>query len=404
MLYVLKNKTAKLKEGIVEDPNVVLVDELLSNAINISASDIHLEPRKNDMRIRYRVDGVLYDKESVSKEQFPAVLSRLKVLASLDIAEQRIPQDGKIGIVFHPDKSDETREIDLRISTFPSLHGEKMVIRILDRLQHTHSLNSLGMNGNILEKVNDLIQKPQGFFLVTGPTGSGKTTTLYAILSQLNKVDKNIVTMEDPIEYNIEGITQSQINEKAGFTFERGLRSLLRQDPDVILIGEIRDKQTVQIAIEAALTGHLVLSTMHTNDAASAVTRLLDMGVEPFLITAALNGVLAQRLARTLCSHCKQQKSLEKNNKKIENLNFDKTWDACGCDKCFKLGHKGRTGIFEWLSVDNTMCDLIMEKATLESIREQAVKNGMKTLLQDASEKVKNGEISLDEFLRIVNA
>jgi type II secretory ATPase GspE/PulE/Tfp pilus assembly ATPase PilB-like protein len=388
MLYVLKNKTTKLKDGIDEDIIIELVDQLLYEAISVGASDIHLEPGKNEMRVRYRIDGVLHDQKTLHKDQCGLALSRLKVLASLDIAEKRIPQDGKMTVEFYPEKkSTKPREIDLRISTFPSLYGEKMVLRILDRTQQTRSLDSLGMNKNILDHVRDLIKKQNGFFLVTGPTGSGKTTTLYAILSLLNKEDKNIVTMEDPIEYNIEGIMQSQINEKAGFTFEKGLRSLLRQDPDIILIGEIRDKETAQIAIEAAQTGHLVLSTLHTNDAAGAVTRLLDMGVEPFLITAALSGVLAQRLTRTLCNDCKTKES--------------EGFTAKGCANCFNMGYKGRCGIFEWLSVDSEICDLIMNKESAETIRALAIKNGMKTLQQDAEEKFKSGIISRDEFDKI---
>ena len=308
--YLLKSKETKLKQGISEDSIVDLVDSVLYKAIDLQASDIHLEPSSQQMRIRYRIDGILYNQKPVSCEQSLLALSRLKVLTSLDIAERRIPQDGKLIVNFCLDSTNndvlEIRKIDLRVSTFPTTYGEKMVVRILDQSQQNVSLDTLGCSEYVFDKVSKLIERPHGFFLVTGPTGSGKTTTLYSILSKLNKSERNIVTMEDPVEYHIDGITQSQINEKAGFTFEKGLRSLLRQDPDVEMVGEIRDKQTAQIAIESALTGHFVLSSLHTNDSVGAVTRLIDMGIEPFLITASLTGVLAQRLSRKLCSYCKE--------------------------------------------------------------------------------------------------
>lgn len=328
MKYVLKSDEAKIREGIIQDPTVLLVDSILCKAIEVRASDIHLEPSATNLRVRYRIDGILYDQEPVSSEKSLLVLSRLKILSLLDIAERRLPQDGKFIVNFL------SRNIDLRVSVFPTIHGEKIVIRILDRFAKYISLQNLGCNEDVLKKIKELIKKQSGFLLVTGPTGSGKTTTLYAILSELNRSTRNIVTLEDPVEYNIDGITQSQVNPKAGFTFERGLRSLLRQDPDVAMVGEIRDRQTAKIAIEMALTGHLVLSTLHTNDASGAVNRLIDMGIEKYLISACLIGVISQRLVRLPCDFCKYEKDLS-------------------CKNCFGLGHKGRTGIFEILDSTN---------------------------------------------------
>lgn len=374
-MYILKNETTKIEFH----PILFLVDQILYRAIEVRASDIHLEPRKTKhgiiLRLRYRIDGILYDQNPILEEQSSPVLSRLKVLSSLDIAQQSLPQDGKVSIHFVPEK-ENPRDIDLRISTFPSIHGEKMVIRILDR-KGGLSLESLGCSDQVLQKISDLILHPRGLFLVTGPTGSGKTTTLYAILSKLNNSERNIVTMEDPVEYHIEGITQSQVNPKAGFTFETGLRSLLRQDPDVAMIGEIRDKQTAQIAIEMALTGHLVLSTLHTNDSFGAIGRLIDMGIEPFLVTACLKGVIAQRLVRKLCSYCRYKTGY--------------FWKADGCDKCDGLGHKGRVGIFEFFTVDDAVRRLIVSGANEEELREYATRQGMKLLRDDAMEKVEDG-------------
>ena len=403
MSYSLKNKETKLNNGISEDPIVSLVDRILYAAIHIGASDIHLEPGKNEMRVRYRIDGVLHCQRNIEKDQSSQVVSRIKVLGTLDIAEKRVPQDGKIRVEFYLNDKN-FRDIDLRISTFPTLYGEKMVIRILDRLQHTKELESLGMNDSILNSMQRLLKQPHGFFLVTGPTGSGKTTTLYALLSQLNTDERNIVTMEDPIEYQIDGITQSQINVKAGFGFEEGMRSVLRQDPDVILIGEIRDKKTVQIAIEAALTGHLVLSTLHTNDAAGAITRLIDMGIEPFLITASLNGVLAQRLARCLCPSCRVEVPLvgyEKTFVEEQGIGLKNGWGAEGCDKCNQMGYRGRLGLFEWLDVNDLICDLIVKKASVDKIRGAALANGMRMLGEDGLLKVREGRISLEEYFRV---
>lgn len=376
------------------------VDSLLHDAITRHASDIHLEPTKNNLRVRFRIDGVLFDEQPINHEIAQQVISRLKVLAGMNIAQKRIPQDGKMSIQINE------QPIDLRISTFPSLFGETMVIRILDRGTQMIELEQLGLSQSMLDKFKQLIERANGFFLVTGPTGSGKTTTLYAALAMLNTSEKNIVTLEDPVEYNLEGITQGHINPQAGFTFEQGIRSLLRQDPDVLMVGEIRDKQTARVAIEAALTGHVVLSTLHTNDAPSAIMRLMDMSIEPFLINAAITGVLAQRLVRKLCDQCKQETVPTNEEKKVlEKLGIilEKMYKPNGCYACNQVGYLGRTGIFELLTISPALHELISERPKFDAIHEQATKDGMHTLMQDAMQKLKDGTISLEELLRIVH-
>jgi type II secretory ATPase GspE/PulE/Tfp pilus assembly ATPase PilB-like protein len=399
-MYRLLSKEEKIKQGIIDDEIVSLVDAFLFCAICVGASDIHLEQNKDKMRVRYRIDGILYDQDSIDSEKKLAVLSRLKILSALDIAQKRIPQDGKFRIIMTGKDC-----IDLRVSTFPSIDGEKMVIRILDREKNCLDLGYLGIEAQVLDKVFGIMQRPQGFFLVTGPTGSGKTTTLYAMLNKLNDSVRNIVTMEDPVEYDLEGITQSQINPKAGFTFESGIRSVLRQDPDVVMIGEIRDKVTAQTAIEAALTGHFVLSTLHTNDSASTITRLIDMGIEPFLINASVCAILAQRLVRKLCDNCKQETLLtraEQKQLKDKNIDCKKVYNAEGCKHCFDLGYKGRTGIFELLILDDNIRDLVMNTASADVIRAQSLKNSTILLFDDAIKKVKQGIVSLEEALRVL--
>lgn len=398
-VYKLLSPEDKILQGIKQDSTVELVDTLLYTAINVHASDIHIQPEEDRTRIRFRLDGTLYDQDSVSQDISKLVISRIKILAGLDIATQRLPQDGKIKILLD-ENFGHTHVIDLRISTFPSTYGEKMVVRILDREYNLLELESLGFEKHLFASVKNLINKPHGFFLVTGPTGAGKTTTLYAMLSHLNKPGKNIITMEDPIEYALDGITQSQVNEKAGFIFQNGLRSLLRQDPDIIMIGEIRDKITAQIAIEAALTGHMVFSTLHTNDAAGAITRLLDMGVEPFLISATLTGIIAQRLAKKLCDSCKKviDNSSVKNFKNLSNQSYV----AQGCNKCFNLGHNGRIGVFELLVLDEKIRDLIAQKSSNELIQKQSKENGMIFLQDDGVQKVNSGQITFDEFLSTI--
>lgn len=378
---------------------VAFVDELLEKAVSQGASDIHLESTEAGLRIRFRIDGVLYDQEMLDRSLMAQVISRLKVLANINSAEKRIPQDGKFLI------PTAQQAIDVRVSTFPSVHGEKMVLRILDRQRNQISLEQLGMQESMLQQFKTVLGSSSGFFLVTGPTGSGKTTTLYSALSALHSPEKNIVTLEDPVEYYVAGVTQGQIRPEAGFTFEKGIRALLRQDPDVLMVGEIRDTQTAQVALQAALTGHLVLSTLHTNDAPSAIMRLMDMGIEPFLINAAVTGVLAQRLARTLCTSCRVQDTpTEQERQLLERFGLptQETFHAPGCDACMQLGYKGRTGIFELMPMSNQLRALIVKQPNIDAIYAQAHADGMCTLLQDGSDKVKQGRISVLELARAV--
>jgi len=379
---------------------VRIVDFIIRQAVDINASDIHLEPTENGLRVRFRLDGFLYDQDSQPESIMNQIISRIKVLSSINIAEKRVPQDGKFGI------SCGDIQIDLRVSTFPSRNGEKVVIRILDRSANVLELEKLGFCTNILDQVKELMNRSSGFFLVSGPTGSGKTTTLYAMLSALNSSEKNIITLEDPIEYNLDGITQGQIHNDAGFTFERGIRSLLRQDPDIILVGEIRDKETAQIAIEAALTGHLVLSTIHTNDAPSVVMRLMDMGIEPFLINASVTGVLAQRLARKICTDCRCEYEVNAQEHiilKRFGIEADLLFKGQGCKNCYEMGYRGRTGIFELLGMSNKLRSLVVSNPSFDAIRTQAACDGMSSLFIDAAKKVKEGVITLDELIRFAS-
>lgn len=380
-----------------ENSIIEIVDKLINEAVVHRASDIHLESQADALRVRWRIDGMLYDKEMIENIFMPQVLSRIKVLAAIDITEKRIPHDGKFKVIVNG------QEIDLRVSSFPSMYGEKIVIRILDRAQHMITLDNLGFSSSMLSSFNALLARANGFFLVSGPTGSGKTTTLYAALSALNSPEKNVVTLEDPVEYSLNGITQSQIHPEAGFTFEKGIRSLLRQDPDIVMIGEIRDRQTAQVAVEASLTGHVVLSTIHTNDAPTVIMRLIDMGVEPFLVNAAVSGVLAQRLARTLCPVCRVQ--VEPTDQDIALLKQLGTepmmlFKGAGCEYCYNLGYKGRTGIFELLTMTPALRTLIMQRPSLDVIVNQALKDGMQTLVADGLDKVKQGTITLAELTR----
>lgn len=383
-----------------EFPVIGLVDNVLAHAITKSASDIHFEPMANQLRIRLRIDGVLYDLEPVDHAVMQQMLSRLKVLANINIAEKRIPQDGKFRILKN------SYEIDLRVSTFPTVHGEKIVVRILDRIDRSILLSNLGFLPDILDQIYTLISKSSGFFLVAGPTGSGKTTTLYAALEAINSPEKNIITLEDPVEYSIPGVSQGQIHPDAGFTFEKGIRSLLRQDPDIVMIGEIRDKQTAGIAIEAALTGHLVFSSIHTNDAPSVVMRLMDMGIEPYLINAAVTGVLAQRLARKLCSLCKIERKPSDQEltilKKYGVEPLEYVFQAKGCSDCLGLGYRGRIGIFELLLLSSSLRSLIVQSPAFEQICQQATLDGMRSLFQDGLQKVRDGIISFSELIRVV--
>ncbi len=376
------------------DP-VALVDFLLHEAIAMRASDIHLEPEEKKLRIRYRIDGVLLEQDPVANEIAQQLCSRIKVLAQIDLSEKRLPQDGKFSLTSQD-------QVDLRVSTFPGLHGQKIVLRILDHAHNILSLEQLGMACQIADQFTKLLQKANGFFLVSGPTGSGKTTTLYSTLSYLHSPEKNIITLEDPVEYNVQGVTQGQVNPAIGFTFAQGLRSLLRQDPDIVMVGEIRDKETAQIAIEAALTGHIVLSTVHTNDAPSVIMRLMDMGIPSFLLNAAISGVMAQRLVRKLCTNCKIERNLTEEERQIlKNKSIIKLFDATGCDECLQTGYKGRTGIFELLVPTTSLRAQIIAHPDFDHIKKQASKDGMISLFDDGMQKVQDGAISLEELLRV---
>ncbi|HSW73663.1 MAG TPA: GspE/PulE family protein [Candidatus Limnocylindria bacterium] len=382
-----------------DTPVVHLVDAIIRKAIAHAASDVHFQSTDNQLRVRYRIDGMLYDQRGIDKTRAQQVLSRLKVLAHLDVTEKRIPQDGKFRMQV------DQQPVELRVSTFPTLHGEKIVVRILDRTQTKIDLDHLGLHEDMLRSFKQLLSCASGFFLVTGPTGSGKTTTLYAGLSMLNSPEKNIITLEDPVEYNVHGITQGQIHPEAGFTFEKGIRAILRQDPDIVMVGEIRDRQTAQIAIEAALTGHVVVSTLHTNDAPSVIMRLMDMGIEPFLLNAALSGVLAQRLARKICTQCRipyEPDHEERLLLKRFALDIPHVYKGQGCDMCLNLGHKGRIGIFELLEPSVALRSLIMQQPAWDTVYNQACADGMMTLAQDGARKVAQGVITLTELARVL--
>ena len=378
---------------------VELVDTIIAHAVHDGASDIHLESTEQGLRVRFRIDGVLFDRSIVDKELMPQVISRVKVLSHINLAQKRVPQDGKFRIEI------DKNPIDMRVSTFPSVYGEKVVIRILDRSKTRIDLDHLGFDPITLARFRQLINKPQGFLVVTGPTGSGKTTTLYGALAELNTPEKHIVTLEDPVEYHLDGIVQGNIHPDAGFTFAKGIRSILRQDPDIAFIGEVRDTESVKIAVEAALTGHLVFSTLHTNDAPGALMRLIDMGIEPFLINAAVTGVLAQRLVRTNCKNCTQSFAPNDENKlAMEQFGLDIPilFKGRGCESCNDLGYKGRAGIFELITMSSGMRSLIVKHPDFDAIQAQARKDGMKSLLQDALQKVKDGLITIDELVRVV--
>lgn len=388
-----------------EAPVIKLVNLLILKAIADGASDIHIEPFENNLRTRYRIDGMLHEVMTLSKTLEPAVISRVKIMGNLDISEKRIPQDGRSEMKF------QNRAIDLRISSFPCVHGEKIVIRILDKTGVLIPLEDLGFAPGVQEKFKTVIRKPNGIILVTGPTGSGKSTTLYASLDKINTMDKNIITIEDPIEYELSAINQSQINVKAGFTFAYGLRSILRQDPDIIMVGEIRDYETAEIAIRAALTGHLVFSTLHTNDAAGAVTRLIDMKVEPFLISSSLICVMAQRLIRKICPECKtayvpSPQFIERINELVD-ANLPEGFElfrGSGCAHCKFTGFKGRTTINELLVPNEKIHELIVNRAPTSFIKKESRANGMKTLREDGIFKVIEGITTIEEVIRVTQS
>lgn len=391
----------KLRTLTEEAPVVRLVNVIISQSISDGASDIHIEPHRRSVQVRYRIDGLLHDVMTPPKAMQAAIVSRIKIMANLDIAERRLPQDGKIHVAI------ESKEFDLRVSTLPTVFGEKVVMRILDQTSTRLGLAKLGFTPATLEVWEAMADKPYGMILVSGPTGSGKTTTLYSTLHKINTTDKNIVTVEDPVEYQLPRVNQVQVNPKAGLTFANGLRSFLRQDPDIIMVGEIRDKDTAEIAIQASLTGHLVLSTIHTNDAPSAATRLVDMGVEPFLISSSVIGVLAQRLARTICTHCKEAytppvEALQRLGLKPEQGEEIVFYRGRGCDRCKGSGYKGRVGIYELMPMSEPIRELVLKGASSAQIRDQAIAEGMKTLADDGILKVLEGVTTIDELLRVV--
>lgn len=388
---------SNLEEIAGQSPVVKLVNYLLYNAVRENASDIHIEPDDKDLRIRYRVDGRMYEKMHPPHQMHAAIVSRIKIMAELDIAQRRLPQDGGIHVMV------EGRPIDLRVSVMPGNFGEKVVIRIIDSHKVLFNFESLGFTYDNLNSFRSVIQSPNGIVLVTGPTGSGKNTTLYAALSELNNEEVNICTVEDPVECNMRGINQFQVNEKAGFEFSTALRSLLRQDPDIIMVGEIRDKATANIAVQAALTGHLVLSTLHTNDAPGAVTRLLDLGVQPFLVSASLIAVLAQRLVRKICPNCKTEYDVPPSIKKMvgkANVEIEQFYRGVGCKKCRNTGHAGRIAIHELFVPSERVKEMITERASLKQLRQCAIDSGMVPLTMDGFEKVKAGIVPVEEILR----
>ena len=376
-------------------PVVRLVNQILAQAIRSRASDIHLEPGEAGLRVRDRIDGILRDEPVVSKELQPAVLSRIKILSGMDIAERRIPQDGRIQVVL------DGRPIDLRVSSFPTIYGEKIVLRVLDKGALVLALTDLGFLPDTLARYRTVIQRPNGILLVTGPTGSGKTSTLYGTLLELNSPSTNIVTLEDPVEYRLSGITQGQANPRVGFSFASGLRSILRQDPDIILVGEIRDRETAEVAVQAALTGHLVLSTLHTNDAPGAVTRLLDMGIEPFLVASTVIGVLAQRLVRRLCTSCREAFSPAEGLAAWQGEPPSQLFRGRGCRQCGGTGYRGRVGIYELMVPSESIRGLILRHASASEVRTQAVSEGMRLMMDDGREKALKGITSYDEVVRV---
>jgi general secretion pathway protein E len=381
-------------------PIIRLVNLMLSQAVKARASDIHVEPYQNQLKIRYRIDGILYDKLTPPKHIQSTLISRIKIMAKLNIAEKRLPQDGRIEIRL------ADKNIDVRVSTIPTAFGERVVLRLLDKSSVLLKLSDLGMSQERLDIFAQLIHHPYGIILVTGPTGSGKTTTLYGALCTINTPKINIITIEDPIEYQIDGIAQIQVNPKIDLTFAKGLRSIVRQDPDVILVGEIRDPETAEISIQSALTGHLVFSTLHTNDSASAVTRLIDMGIEKFLVSSSVIAILAQRLVRVICSQCKESyvpddASLRSIGISPEQLAGRKLYRGRGCPACFNTGYKGRRGIFEFMVLDDDLKTTILTTSDANVIKRKALEKGMTTIRQDGAQKVLEGITTIEEVFRV---
>ncbi len=400
-LVETKEDDVDLEEQAGQSPVIRFVNYLIYDAVKNGASDIHIEPQEKRLRIRYRIDGVLFEAMNPPHGMHAAIVSRLKIMSNLDISERRLPQDGRIRAMVNG------RKLDLRLSTLPTGQGEKAVMRILDDRSIKVTLADLGMPEDTLGSWQHEISQPHGIILVTGPTGSGKSTTLYASLSQMDRSKQNISTVEDPIEYHLDGINQIQTHDKIGMSFSSALRSLLRQDPDVIMVGEVRDPETSKIAVQAALTGHLVLSTLHTNDAPSSVTRLINIGVEPFLIGAALNAVLAQRLVRRICDECKQEtKPTDDMKRHFEQagIEADTVWHGTGCSKCHETGYSGRVGLYELLKLNDVLRDAIARRPNVTEFRNQCIEQGMKTLRVDGFEKVARGMTTVEEILRVTHS
>ncbi len=393
-----EQETEDLEKIAGESPIIKFVNYLISHAIREGASDIHIEPKEKQTKIRYRIDGVLSDALEPPAGMHAAVVSRLKIMSNLDISERRLPQDGRIAAIVGG------RNIDLRISTLPTSHGEKVVIRVLDGKSIMMGLEQLGMAPSTLATLREEIHRPHGIVLVTGPTGSGKTTTLYSGLREMDSKTMNISTVEDPVEYHLESCSQVQVTEKIGMTFAAALRSLLRQDPDVIMVGEIRDAETARIAVQAALTGHLVLSTLHTNDAPSSITRLVDIGIEPYLIAASLNSVMAQRLVRRICEHCKKPFELTPRAMHMTQkagIGPGEVFCGAGCEHCRRTGYSGRAGIYEMLTIDDKFRDIITQDPSISNMRRAFHESGQKSLYDDGMLKVKNGLTTIEEVLRV---
>jgi type IV pilus assembly protein PilB len=391
---------ADLKDLAGGAPVVRLVNALIARAIAERASDIHIEPEASRVRVRLRIDGILHEVMNIPKDLQSPVISRIKVMAGMDVAERRAPQDGRITLIARP------QEYDFRISTYPALHGENVVIRVLEKSAAQITLDKLGLQPDVAEQFTRMVHAPYGMILTCGPTGAGKTTTLYAALNMINTVERNIITIEDPVEYQLPGVIQANVNRKAGLTFATGLRTMVRQDPDVILVGEIRDSETAEIAVEAALTGHLVLSTLHANDSAGAAARLIDMQVEPFLVASSIIGLLSQRLVRTVCPRCAtpftpSDDLIRQLNLGVSAADLEGAMKGTGCEQCGRTGYKGRTGIYELLKMDDDIRSAIIARSSAATIRQIAIEKGMRTLRQDALEKVKAGLTTIEEVIRV---
>jgi type IV pilus assembly protein PilB len=387
----------ELRDQADEAPVVKLVHSVIADAVRRGASDIHFEPRSSDMRVRYRIDGVVHDTTTVPRQHIAGLISRVKIMANLDIAERRVPQDGRIGL------SVDGRHIDLRVATLPVVRGESIVMRVLDKEKVVMDLDALGMQPHDRDRLENALSATHGAILVTGPTGSGKTTTLYAGLGTVNTPDKTIITVEDPVEYELVGVKQVQVNPKTGLTFAAGLRSMVRADPDIIMVGEVRDRDTAQIAIESALTGHLVLTTLHTNDAPLAAARLVEMGIEPYLVSSGVVCVVAQRLVRRLCE-CKKEVELTADLLREQGFDCDKGfkgYEPVGCVRCNHTGYRGRLGIYEVMPITDQLRRLILDQASADEMRTKAREEGMRTLREDGLEKIKAGDTSVPEVLRV---